>query len=174
MKLALAAMAVAVAAAASPALAADSSQINWYGTLGYSNADVSNDGGNYGNIVGRVGLRNAHVGVEGEVAGGLTSKNFSGVDVKLRDEYGAYVVGYLPVGTDTELFGRIGYAHTDVRFSCCGVSDTEGLNGGAYGVGAQHFFKGGANGVRFDYTYMQFNKGFGHSNTVGLHWVRKF
>ncbi len=171
MKKLLACAAFAAIAMGTPALAADAPQV--YTTLGYTDADVSDGGGNYSNITGRVGLRGMHFGVEGELSGGLTSKDFSGVSVKLQDEYAGYVVGFLPVGgPDNEVFARVGYAHTDIHGSGFGGSVTEGVNGGAYGAGFQHFW--GANGVRFDYTYLTFDKGFGHADTFGVHWAHKF
>ena len=172
MKLAIAAAAVAAALLATPALAADGPTINWYGDLGYTATDFGG-GVDLGTITGRIGARSAHFGVEGEVAGGVTSKDVSGVSVKENDEYALDAVLFAPMGGDGDLFVRAGYGRMDLKATCCGGSVSEGDNAWNAGVGAQYFFHG-KNGVRADYTYYSLSNGGGHVNAYTLSYVRKF
>jgi hypothetical protein len=172
MKYLLAVAAAAAIAASTPVFAQEQTTVGFYGDLGYSYAGASNDDGDYSLITGRIGGRNQHLGVEAEASAGLNSHDFGGgVSGRIQDEYGVFVVGYLPVASNTELFGRVGYAHTDLHISFIG---TQGLDGVAGGGGAQYFFNGGSNGVRGEYTYYDFNKGFGHADTGTISFVRKF
>jgi outer membrane immunogenic protein len=171
MKIALAAAAVAAVAFASPALAADAPQINWYGNVGYANVDASG-GPALDTVNVRVGGRSTHFGIEGEASVGLGDKNDSGAKVKVQDEYAAYAVGFLPVSPNADVFARIGYGRTDIKASAGGFSATAGEDSVNYGVGGQYMW--GANGVRADYTYLNFQNGGGHANAWGLSFVRKF
>jgi len=171
MKLALAAAAAAAFAVASPALAADAPAINWYGNLGYANVDASG-GPALDTVIARVGGKTTYFGGEIEAATGLGEKTDSGVKVKVQDEIAAYAVGFYPVAPNADIFARVGYGRTELKASAGGSSVTAGENSWNYGVGAQYFW--GANGVRGDYTYMDFQNNGGHANAWGVSYVRKF
>ncbi len=174
MKLMFAAAALAAAAMATPALAADGPVINWYGDLGYTATDFGG-GVDLGTITGRIGARSMHFGVEGEVAGGVTSKDVSGVSLKENDEYALDAVLFAPMGNGNgDLFIRAGYGRTELKASCCGTSVTVGDNAWNAGIGGQYFFNGSKNGVRADYTYYDLTNGGGHVNAYTLSYVRKF
>ena len=117
-----------------------------YGTIGYAGVDA--DDANLGAIQGRLGYRfNPYIGVEGEAAFGVADDTTGGVDVKLKNEFGAFVVGYLPVTPKAELFARAGYTSSTFDTS---LGDVDG-DGGAWGVGGQYHFTD-KDGVRLDWT----------------------
>jgi hypothetical protein len=163
MKYALAAAAVAALFAVAPAAQA----MDAYGNIGYSNVDV--DPVNLGGITGRIGMRGANFGVEGEGTFGIQGDEIAGVDVDLSSELGVYAVGFLPVSENTDLIARIGYARIEVDTSF-GSGDDDGF---AYGVGIQHFFGGGANGVRADYTHFALDS-LDDADAWTISYVRKF
>ena len=177
MKIVLAAAsAVCALLAAAPALA-DPPAVSGYGTLGYT--DFNGDNANLGAITGRIGARwGRYLGVEGELSGGVTSDtaNIGGVNTKVRlnDQYAGYVVGFLPVSPNADLFARLGYGATRLNVSTPGTGANGEHTSVNYGVGGQYFFDG-ANGVRADYTRMSFAD---HSNfdanVWSLAYVRKF
>ena len=126
----------------------------------------------------RLGYRfTPYVGVEGELATGIKSDTdtIAGVDVntRLKHEAAAYVVGFLPVSANTDILARVGYGTTKLRAKAAGVSASDSAESVNFGVGAQHLFDG-ANGVRVDYTYQDFNKNLGHANVWTVGYVRKF
>ena len=164
MKYALAAAAVAALFAVTPAVAQDMST---YGSIGYSNIDV--DPVNLGGATLRFGMRGAHFGGEVEGSFGIKGDSVAGLDVDLNNEIGVYAVGYLPVGENTDLIGRVGWARVDIDTTLGGADD----NGVAYGVGIQHFFGGGANGVRADYTHFTLDT-FDDADAWSISYVRKF
>jgi len=129
-------------------------------------------------IQGRLGYRfNDWVGVEGELATGIKSDTdtIAGVEVntKLKHAAAAYVVGFAPIGTDTDLLARIGYGTTKIRAKAAGVSASDSAESFNFGVGAQHHFDG-LNGVRVDYTRQEFNDDQGHANVWTVGYSRKF
>ena len=128
-------------------------------------------------IQGRLGYRfNDWIGVEGELATGLDSDTdtIAGVEVnqKLKHAAAGYVVGFAPIGADTDLLARIGYGTTKVRAEAAGVSASDSEESFNFGVGAQHHFDG-VNGVRFDYTRQEFD-GDAHANVWTVGYSRKF
>jgi hypothetical protein len=173
------AAAAAAVLAAAPAMAqpgADSSlSPAFYGTLGYSNFD---DNADTGAVTGRLGTRiGKYFGLEGEVSAGVATGDthaYGGTaHVRLNDEYAGYAVGYLPVAANADLFARVGLGASDSRISDQGVSVGNNRSGVAYGAGGQYFFSG-ANGVRVDYTRMNYGATVGDSNVWSLAYVRKF
>ena len=131
-----------------------------------------------GAIQGRLGYRfMPYFGVEGELATGIKSDTdtIAGVRVnqKLKDEAAAYAVGFLPIMPTTDILARIGYGTTKFRAKAAGVSSSDSVESVNYGVGAQHLFDG-ANGVRADFTYQDFNHGQGHADVWTVGYVRKF
>ena len=171
-----AASAAAALLAAAPALA-DPPAVSGYGTLGYT--DFSGDSANLGAITGRLGARwGRYIGAEGELSGGVTSDtaNIGGVNTKVRigDQFAGYVVGFLPVSPNADLFARLGYGQTRLNVSTPGTGAGGDHTSVNYGVGGQYFFDG-SNGVRADYTRMDFtNHANFNANVWSLAYVRKF
>ena len=54
--------------------------------------------------------------------------------------YGVFVKPKLEIAKDTEVFGRLGYAHTSLKLSAPGVSASTSKNKPAYGIGLQTKF----------------------------------
>jgi opacity protein-like surface antigen len=173
MKFALAAAAAAALISATPALAADAPApaISWYGNIGeninhFSDADLTS-------ATVRLGARSAHWGVEAEYATGTSSKDISGVSLKIDNQYAAFLVGYLPINNG-DVFARLGYGRTAFKGSFGGLSGSDTENGYLFGLGAQYFFKGGNNGVRGDFTAQHFDHMDGVEDVFSLAYVRKF
>ena len=129
-------------------------------------------------IGGRLGYRfNNWVGVEGELATGLKSDKdtIAGVEVsqKLKHSANAYVVGFAPIGANTDLIARIGYGTSKVSAKAAGVSASDSEESFNYGVGAQHYFDG-LNGIRADFTRQDFRHDNGHANVWTVGYTRRF
>lgn len=158
---------------AGAASAQDNTGTTVYGTIGYAN--VSADDGadvNLGAIQGRIGARfGKYFGVEGELAGGVKGDDVSGVDVDLKHEVGVFAVGYYPITERFDIFGRVGYATSEIEASGGGLSASTDIDGLAYGVGGQYFFTD-KDGVRLDYT--RHDSDDGEADVVGVSYVRKF
>jgi hypothetical protein len=189
----MAAASAAVLVCAVPAMAAAQTApvTGLYGTLGYDNTHDS--GADLGAIQGRLGYRfNSWLGVEGELAGGVksddVSASFGGVTAtgkaKLSHQEAIYGVGFLPLGTNWDLLGRIGYGHTKVSVNDITVtgsgapignlSGSESGDSWNFGVGAQYHWDG-QNGVRADYTREEFTgSGAGHADVWAIAYSRKF
>lgn len=170
---------LAMAAAAAPAFAQDSAP--WwtpsatYGSLGYTGIDSTKGSNDLGAITGRIGERfGKYFGVEAELSGGVKSdsNNATGFKTSLDHQYAGYVVGYLPLTPNADLFARVGYGNSRIREEGVGgySFNTESLN---YGAGAQYFFDA-HNGVRAEYT-REDNHDIGtDANTYTVSYVRKF
>jgi outer membrane immunogenic protein len=129
-------------------------------------------------IQGRLGYRfNDWIGVEGDLATGLKSDKdtIGGVEVsqKLKHSANAYVVGFAPIGPNTDILARVGYGTTKVGAKAAGVSASDSEESFNYGVGAQHYFDG-LNGVRADFTRQEFRHDSGHANVWTVGYTRKF
>jgi len=156
-----AAAAAAFAAVAAPAFAADASQdVKVYGSIGYT--ALGDSSVTLGGAQARIGFRGTNFGIEAE--GTLGVAGDSGID--LDSQYGAYLVGFLPVSDNVDLIGRVGYSHFEVSAG--------GGSGGAsttnFGIGAQ-FNMDDNNGFRADYTYMSGN---GNGYMAGVSYVHTF
>jgi outer membrane immunogenic protein len=193
MKALMAAASAAVLVCAVPAIAAAQATPNTgaYGTLGYDNTHDS--GSNLGAIQGRLGYRfNDWLGVEGELAGGVKGDDVSATvggatatgKAKLSHQEAIYGVGFLPLGTQWDLLGRIGYGHSkvkvdDITVTGAGapISNLSGSAGGDswnFGVGAQYHWDT-QNGVRADYTREEFRGGnAGHADVWAIAYSRRF
>lgn len=159
-------MAAATAAFTVVAVPAVSQAQDVYGTVGYANADT--DAGKLGALQARLGYRfTPNVGVEGEASFGVKDDSTGGVNVKLKDEFGAYVVGFVPVTPQAELFARVGYSTTTFDTSL-GDQDRDGV---AYGVGGQYHFTD-KDGVRLDWTRHDYDAG--NADVYALSYTRKF
>jgi hypothetical protein len=147
---------------------------NVYATAGYANVD--GDGVNLGALQGRLGYRmNSWLGVEGEAAIGIQDDDVdiggTEVNVELKHQLAAYVVGFAPVGANTDVFARVGYGTTKIKGSALGVSASDDGSSWNYGVGAQHHFDG-VNGVRIDWTRHDFDGG--NADVWAIAYTRKF
>jgi outer membrane immunogenic protein len=165
-----AAAAAAAVLVAAPAFAQDaaSSDVQWYGNLGYSlyNTDIGD--ADLGAIQGRLGARfHRYFGIEGEAAFGVQDDSIAGVDVELDHSVALYGVGFLPVSDNFDLLARVGWGNTKV--SAGPLSDTDdSLN---YGVGAQWSWDK-SNAIRGDYT--RFDGDDAEADVWSLSYVRKF
>jgi outer membrane immunogenic protein len=164
---------------AAPALAQSSGpwslSPSFYGNLGYSNYDDKSD---TSAATARLGVRaDKYFGVEAEAstgfATGQTHAYGDTAHVRLNDGYAGYAVGYLPVLPNADLFAKVGYGATDSKITGVNYSFGETRSGVAYGAGGQYFFNG-PNGVRLDYTRMDYGPTTGDSNVWSLGYVRKF
>ncbi|MFN3585246.1 porin family protein [Phenylobacterium sp.] len=145
-----------------------------YGSLGYAQTDGS--GVDLGSIQGRLGYRfNNWVGVEGEGAFGVKDDDVTiagtDVNVDLKHQFAGYVVGFAPVGANTDLIARFGYGTTKIKGSAGGISASDDGESWNYGLGAQHHFDG-VNGVRIDWTRHDFDGG--NADVWSVAYTRKF
>lgn len=113
--------------------------------------------------------------VEGEASFGVGSDTDDSTGIKFKQQYevGAFVDGFVPVGDNAQLLGRVGYASSKIKGTLGSVSATDTVNGAAAGVGFRYFPNGGANGVRVDYTHYFFNKD-SAVDAGSITWVHKF
>lgn len=175
MKALFAAASVAALVSIAPAIAqAQTTGSGVYGTLGYSQTDGS--GVDLGAIQGRVGYRaNPWLGVEAEGALGVKDDDVTiggtDVDVEMKHQAAAYVVGFAPVGANTDLIARFGYGTTKLKGKYNGIEVSDDGESWNYGLGAQHHFDG-VNGVRVDWTRHDFDGGNADVWSVG--YTRKF
>ena len=149
-----------------------------YVNLGYARVDT--DPGSLDAIAGRLGFRfNNWIGAEGELATGLGSDSITdpatGVraSLKLKHSAAAYVVGFAPIGANTDLIARVGYGTTKARVRGGGISVSDSEESINYGLGAQHHFDG-VNGVRVDWTRYDFDNGGGKSDVFAIAYTRRF
>lgn len=175
---ALAALAAAIIPAA--AQAQDLGPTTFYGSAGYSHADL--DEVDLGAIQGRLGARfGQYFGVEGEAAFGVKDDTYrppvtiggSPVDVELKHSLAVYGVGFLPVAPNADLYARVGYGTSKIEASLAGTSASADGESWNYGVGGQYFFDG-MNGVRADYTRYDFEDDAGKADVWSIGYVRKF
>jgi outer membrane immunogenic protein len=165
-KLALASV-VASLAAAAPGLASAETYV------GASYAHVDGEDAAVGGLTGRLGFRGENnFGIEGEYTFGVKDTEVSGVTLELEQGFGVYGVYFMPLGENTDFFGRIGYASHEVTGSLGFISVSADVNGIAGGVGIQHFFGGGNFGVRADITRAEGDDG--GLNMYGIGGVLKF
>ncbi|MDB5417645.1 MAG: hypothetical protein JWP50_1064 [Phenylobacterium sp.] len=193
MKALMAAASAAVIVSAVPAIAAAQTAVptGVYGTIGYD--DTHDTGANLGAIQGRVGYRfNNWLGVEGELAGGVKSDNVSTTvgtttvtgKAKISHQEAIYGVGFLPLGTNWDLIGRVGYGHTKAKIdsatvtgpgvSASNLSASGDGNSWNVGAGAQYHWDG-MNGVRADYTREEFTgNSSGHADVWAIAYSHRF
>ncbi|WP_309643647.1 outer membrane beta-barrel protein, partial [Phenylobacterium sp.] len=128
-----AAAAVALAAAIVPAAAQAQSlsPTTFYGSVGYSHADL--DEVKLGAVSGRLGARfGQYLGVEGEAGFGVKDDSYrppvsiggSAIDVELKSTFAVYGVGFLPVAPNADLYARVGYGTSKIEASAAGISAT--------------------------------------------------
>lgn len=94
-----------------------------------------------GDAAVRVGyMVNANFGLEAIGATSVNSGSISGIDIKLKDVYGAYLKGQLDVSHGFELFAKVGWIHATLEASGFGDSASSSDSGFSYGAGAQYHF----------------------------------
>jgi opacity protein-like surface antigen len=167
--------ALAVASVAAPAFAQGLPTPTIYGDLGGSLVHDTDSSANLWAVQGRAGARFAkYFGAEGELAFGLGHDTVSGVELKLRHEYAGYVVGFVPVQPNLDVFARLGYGHQSIRGTAGSTSVVDGMDSLNYGAGAQYFVTP-KDGVRAEYTRFDYRgSGNGGANVWSLSYVRKF
>jgi outer membrane immunogenic protein len=180
-RLLLSAAAAVCAFMAAPALAQaqDHAQTAWwqpsdaYASLGYTGINQGG-GASIGAITGRVDERfGKYVGLEAEVsAGAAGDTNSHGYGTWLDHQYAGYLVGYLPLMRNLDLFARVGYGDSLIRYHGATGYDlnTESFNVGA---GGQYFFTP-HDGVRAEYTRYDSQDLGPSADTVALSYVRRF
>ena len=131
-----------------------------YVSGGYTQFD-GDGGADLGGITGRVGVNlTPNIAIEGEGSFGV--KDDSGTE--LDSEFGAFVVGKLPVAPQFDLFARVGAA----RIETSPGGSEDGL---AYGAGAQWNLTA-QDGIRGDWTRHDYDAG--DVDAWSLSYVRSF
>lgn len=166
MKLTTLAAAASVAALtfgfAAAANAADATATPFTAELGLAAAHNSTDDvdTNLIGLQGRFGYQfHKNFGVEAEAAVGLGDGDnvqvgpSTYINVKEQYEFGAFAVGYLPLGDRTDLIGRVGYATNRLKAG----SAHQDNDGAAAGVGVRVFPEDSSLGLRVDYTHYFFD-----------------
>jgi opacity protein-like surface antigen len=118
-----------------------------YGELGYTWAKVSGDGGSAkpGLLRGIIGYNfHPNLAVEGMAAVGIKddSRNIGGVDVnaKVQHSLGIYLKPKFNVTPALEVFGRAGYASTQVKLDSALGSSSTRQGDWSYGAGLTYSF----------------------------------
>ncbi|MBL8771328.1 MAG: porin family protein [Phenylobacterium sp.] len=178
MKLMIAAATVAAALACAPAMAQAQDAAGAPGAyVNIGGAYSSQSGIDLGAIQAKVGYRfSPYLGVEGEAAFGVDDDSLrvgaTRAKIELKHQFAAYVVGFLPVGANTDLLARVGYGTTKIGASAAGVGASGSDESVNLGVGLQHHFDG-VNGIRVEYLRSEYDGG-GDSDTFGVSYVRRF
>lgn len=189
MKALFGAAAIAALLVATPTFAQGFGQ-DRYINLGYTNfaldevgnEDVGDVDFNLGAVTGRIGAKfNPNFGVEGELGIGVRDQEegdgLTTVTTKLKYEAGAFLVGYLPVSPNAELFARLGVGVSELEVEFADNLRTETVEGSetffGLGVGGQYMFDG-VNGVRGDYTRYSGDDESVEFDALSVSYVRKF
>ena len=160
MKMKFALVAAASALVAPGLMAAEAQKSGVYVSGGYTMID-GDGGADLGAITGRIGVDlSQNFAIEGEASVGV--KDDSGTE--LDSEFGAFVVGKLPVSQSFDLFARVGA--TRIETSPGGSED-----GLAYGAGAT-FNMTQVDGIRLDWTRHDYDVG--NADALSLSYQRKF
>lgn len=148
---------------------------NAYGSIGYSS--IQADDADLGAVTARLGAKlTPFIGIEGEASLGVNDDSIAGVpnsSVELEHDLAAYVTGTIPVASNLELFGRVGYGTTKIKAEVAGVSASDSEESINWGVGANYLLDG-QNGVRADWTRRDYRNGGGDADVWSLNFVRKF
>lgn len=149
-------LAAAAMIAVLPAAADDN---NLYANVGYTH--IFADDANFGAIGGRLGYNfSESFAVEGEANFGVLDETVNvlgtDIDLGLKQEFGVYVVGKMPVSDQFDMLGRFGYVNAEIEASGGGVSVSEDDSALAYGVAGEFninessAIRVGATGYGFD------------------------
>ena len=168
---------IARAETATAPAAVPASDWEGYGSLGYNYLHGSpyNVSVDLGAITGRVGVRYMrYFGAEAEVSAGVVDQTIGAGKVSLDSQYAGYVVGYLPLAPNADLFARVGYGNAKIKASIPGASATASGDTWAYGVGGQYFVTAN-DGVRAEYTrYASKDTSQADVDSFTVSYVRKF
>ncbi len=143
---------------ASPIAAAES---ELYVTGGVSSFDLGSVTPSGGTIRG--GWRwDEHFGAEIEGSFGLESDatDFLNSNINIEGQVGAFLVGRLPINDKVSVFGRIGYARTEVEYDFSNNQYIRTADGIASGIGAEYSFTDRF-GIRGDLTHTDGGGGIG-------------
>lgn len=169
-----AASALALASVATVATAQDVGHA--YGSIGVTGQDNKKTDSNLGSVNVRLGTKlTPHFGVEGELATGTNHDTTTGAtagEYKLSSKAAAYGVGYLPVGSNFDLIGRVGLSDTDLKTPASAGKLEQGT-AVDYGVGAQYHFNSDY-AARLDLTKSDFQGHKGTTNATTVSLVKKF
>ncbi len=169
---ALAASSILVATAASAQTTGDAARTGTYGSVGIIGDNTHRTNADLSGINARIGQRfTPNWGVEGEAAFGTNKDSGTGGDYRLTNKWGAYGVGYVPVG-DFDLLARAGVADTQLKRPAGATKDETGTSID-YGVGAQYHMAPHY-AVRADITKSDYLNHKGSANTTTLNLVRQF
>ena len=170
-----AALAVATAVAA-PAAAQSLTKPEFTASVGYARfADGSEDWDGHAVAVRGAARLHRYFGVEAEGNLGLGSSDIGGVDLSMNHTVAGYVVAYLPLSENVDLYARAGYGSTEFEIDFGGGDVfTESYDGLALGIGGQYFFDGSNNGVRMDVTRHEYDELDGGFDAVSFSYVRRF
>lgn len=163
-------------AVSGPVLAQSLPDATFYGSAGYTGlaGDKSLGDVDLGALTLKGGTRfGRYFGVEGEVGFGLHDDADQDINTKLKHQYAAYAVGYVPIKPNADLFARIGYGANSFVVDDYTTKTRplgESLN---LGVGGQYFFDE-RNGVRADYTHYDFRNTDAEADALTLSFIRKF
>lgn len=117
---------------------------------------------------------NENFGIEGQVNIGIGDEEISvlntPVDVSLDYGFGGFVVGRFASSENFNLLGRLGYIHAEVEADVANITVSEDDGAFAAGIAAEWFLDE-ANGVRFDYTYADYDDSV---SFYGVSYVRRF
>jgi hypothetical protein len=177
---------IAAAAAASALALAGTASAQVYGTIGYSYYDT--DTINLGGPTARIGWKSPSplgVELEGSIGTDKDTTGKIGADVarvQLQNQWAGYVTATGKVGDTFEAFARVGYGSSSLKFSPAATTTTttpfsafhESFDSWNFGIGGQ-FVYDGVNGIRFEYTRMNFtDDDIDDANVYTLSYVRKF
>jgi hypothetical protein len=173
---------------ATPALAQTFGGVERYGSLGYTNLSFDSIAGFNGKtgdiatgaVTGRLGARRGqNVGVEGELLAGVFHEDVGGANgatVGVNFAATAFLVGFLPVTREVDLFARVGVGAMDVKADAAGATEPEGAGTHglfAFGGGAQYAFQD-VHAVRAEYTRYNVQGGAAEADALTVSYVRKF
>ena len=141
---------------------------------GYERADF--DGVDFDTVVARGSYDfTRYLGVEGQLNIGLGDESVTvgGVTGDVSLDYIAGVYGvFRPFSFENgSVFLRAGYTTTEAEASAAGLNFSADDQAWAYGVGGEYFFDG-RNGIRGDYTRMDYDDG-GEADVFGVSYVRR-
>ena len=166
---------LAVPALADPATDGGSAS-TWYGSLGAS--QTRTDGARLGSADARIGAQlSPNVATELELSDGLASDQAPklGTDVRERLNYAAaaYGVGSVPVGSNVNLFARVGVGENRFSRNLSGLEVKPDLVSVNYGVGAVYKITPALD-VRADYTRKSYDHRGGDADNWGLSLAHHF
>ncbi len=137
---------LALAVVMMTAAAGASAQV--YGELDYTFVTYKETGvpdAKLGMLGANVGYEiNRNLAVESRAAFGIQDDDvlYRGltINVKVENTYGIYLKPKFSPAPNLEIFGKIGYMHTKVKYAGLGQSHTDSGSDATYGLGAQYEF----------------------------------